>query len=171
MATKARHFLKFFLAGLMALIGFSSCSKDKSSMLVMYGTPYGSLDIKAKIVDNNDSPLNDTKIRVRLEEQGTHYTYNPYSVYDSPGYDFQLNKKSNVSGNIDTVLNRLPIGPNSKETFFVYYAKDNPSHEGKYSDDSVRITPVRIEDAEDWYWGKYKLEGTLKLKEKPAESE
>lgn len=167
MATKARHFLKIFLAGLMALIGFTSCSKDKSSMLVMYGTPYGSLDIKAKIVDNNGSPLNDIRIRVRLETEGWHYAYN----YGSPGYSFLLKKNSDVSGNIDTIMTRAPRGPLLTETFFVYYAKDNPSQEGKYSDDSIRITPVKLEDAEDWYWGKYKLEGTLKLKKKTKNSE
>ena len=119
----------------------------------MYGTPYGSLDIKAKIVDNNDSPLNDTKISAATLNEPRH------------------KKNSDVSGNIDTIMTRAPRGPLLTETFFVYYAKDNPSQEGKYSDDSIRITPVKLEDAEDWYWGKYKLEGTLKLKEKPAESE
>ena len=170
MAKKARSLFKFLLAGLISLIGFTSCSKDEESLLVMYGTPNGSLDIKAKIVGNNDSPLNDAKIRVRLEAQGTHYTYNPYSAYVSPGFSFLLNKKSDVAGNIDTVLTSFAVEPNVKETYLVYYAKDNPSHEGKFLDDSIRITPVKLEDAEGWNWGKYKLEGTLKLKEKPASS-
>ena len=62
--------------------------------------------------------FNDTKIRVRLEAQGTHYTYNPYSAYVSPGFSFLLNKKSDVAGNIDTVTSFV-VAPNVKETYFV----------------------------------------------------
>ena len=51
MAKKARSLFKFLLAGLISLIGFTSCSKDEESLLIMYGTPNGSLDIKAKIYE------------------------------------------------------------------------------------------------------------------------
>ena len=39
MATKARHFLKIFLAGMMALIGFSSCSKPYGTVTIFHAVP------------------------------------------------------------------------------------------------------------------------------------
>ena len=163
MARKALSLYKYLVAGFLALLGFASCSKNKE-VLVMYGTPYGNLEIKAKLVDPDGKPLSGTKIRVRLEARGWHdggTSYNPTGAW------FPLDKESDASGNIDTLIKDAFWAPREKETFLIYRVEDNPSHEGRFINDSIRVTPVLTDKKGDWYWGTYRLEGTLKLRKNP----
>ena len=165
MARKALSLYKYLLGGLLAFLGFTSCS-DKGSTMVLYGTPYGTLDVKAKVLDPDGKPLSGATLQMRLETAGVHY-YNGQR-YESEGYVFPDRPVTDSKGEINVVYERRPDGPNKDRSFFVYHSADNPQFEGIYADDSVKMVLTKIEDADGWYWGRIRMEGTLKLKKKPS---
>lgn len=160
MAKKALSLYKYILSALMGLLGFSSCIIPRAE----YGSPHATLSIKAKIVDESGAPVSNAKIRLRTEDNVDHGTY----IHD--GYIIPLYNKSDSNGMIDTTGTFYAV-PCKGETYFVFYAKDNPHLERVFKDDSVMVNPVQVKKAKDWFWGSYNLEGTLKLKEKPSTDE
>lgn len=165
MTKKVISLYKCFLSCLIALLGFISCSKmkEKEEIRVAYGTPYSILDIKAKIVDASGNSVSGVKLRIRTEVAGSR----DGGLWWTPGHDFLLNKKSDSLGAIDTSGTFYCCLPRMKETYFVYYSKDNPELGNKYANDSVKITPIQTAEKESWFTGAYKLEGTLKLRDNP----
>ena len=160
MAKKAISLYKYLLGILMGLLGFISCSK--SEVMVAYGTPEGTLKIKALVLDADGKPISGASLRVRLLREGRHGTS------WTPGVDFPLKRKSDSNGKIDTTGTFI-MSPSKNETFFVYHSEDNPALGDKYANDSIRINPVKLAEKDGWNWGAYELEGTLKLKEKKSD--
>ena len=157
---------KYLLGGLLVLLGFSSCSKDGNTM-VLYGTPYGTLDVKAKVLDPDGKPLSGATLQMRFETAGVHY-YNG-QPHESEGYVFGERPVTDSKGEINILYERQVVSPNKDRSYFVYHSADNPQFEGKFADDSVKMVLTKIEDDSGWYWGKIRMEGTLKLKEKPTD--
>ena len=164
MAKRTISLFKFLMVGLLALLGFTSCSKKNNEEVVsMYGSPYAKITIKATVVNDQNTPLGNARIRVRTVLPGIHYTP---SYYEDPvGEIYSIRQKTNNLGIIDTTETIFSY-PKSGETFLVYRESDNPSLNGVFSDDSVHVEPVQLEPANGWYNGACKVEGTLKLKKK-----
>ena len=170
MATKARHFLKIFLAGLMALIGFTSCSKDKESIQMMYGSPNAHLKVNAKVVDEKGNPIQGAKINIRYGANPGAFTYYVYYIVEQGGFvNNQI--ETNSDGLIPNGIAHAGV-PDKDNTYIVFRSSLNPDFGGKYESDSVKVVPVTVDEGDGgWDLGTYKIDGTLKLKEKPAESE
>ena len=142
MAKRTISLFKFLMVGLLALLGFTSCSKKNNEEIVdMYGSPYAKIKIKATVVDDQNTPLGNARIRVRTVLPGIHYTP---SYYEDPvGEIYSIRQKTNNLGIIDTTETIFSY-PKSGETFLIYRESDNPSLNGVFSDDSVHVEPVQL---------------------------
>ena len=168
MAKKARHFFKYLLVSFLTLIGFSSCSKAdleqgpeeqevEEDILVAYGSPMATLQINAKVEDASGNPVNGARMFIR-------YGKDPYALttIPSPG------DKTTSSG-IFTGWATSYYAPDKNNTYLVFRSKLNSDLAEKFADDSVKIIPQEIKKGDGaWDQGTFKIEGTLKLKEKPA---
>ncbi len=52
--------LSSICSSLLALLGFSSCSNNE----LMYGTPFGSFEMKGSVTDDSGKPISEAEIRV-----------------------------------------------------------------------------------------------------------
>ena len=97
MAKRTISLFKFLMVGLLALLGFTSCSKKNNEEVVsMYGSPYAKITIKATVVNDQNTPVENVKIRVRTVVPGIHYTP---SYYEDPvGEIYSIRQKTNNLG-------------------------------------------------------------------------
>lgn len=90
------------IAGLLSLIGYScSDSEIDDNLICMYGTPYGTFELKGKVLDNQKHPIPNVQILIRdsVPSRGwiksdTIYSDNNGEIHwklkDFPGYTYQL---------------------------------------------------------------------------------
>lgn len=58
--------INWVIAGLLSLIGYScSDSALDNDLILMYGTPYGTFELKGKVVDRQNRPIPNIQIQVR----------------------------------------------------------------------------------------------------------
>ncbi|MBP5230070.1 MAG: radical SAM-associated putative lipoprotein [Bacteroidales bacterium] len=159
MAKKTISLFKFLMVGLLALLGFTSCSKkDKKELVCMYGTPEATLHINVKVVDTDGNPVSNANLALS-------YNNVPNNIYFlGPFY-----KPTGIDGKIVGEFRSASFIPDySKfDIHLVYYKKLNPDLENKYKDDSVKVSFIKIKDPSgSWDQGTYRMEGgTLTLKE------
>lgn len=75
-------------AFLLALMGFSCSSlegDDEGEMLLMYGCPTGSYEIKGKVVDENNNAISDAIIRITQEDTNSDMAYLVADTTDTSG--------------------------------------------------------------------------------------
>lgn len=154
MAKKTISLFKFLMVGLLALLGFTSCSKKE--VVCMYGTPEATLHINVKVVDTDGNPVSNANLALS-------YNNVPNNIFFlGPFY-----KPTGIDGKIVGEF-RTTIPDYSKfDIHLVYYKKLNPDLENKYKDDSVKVSFIKIKDPSGtWDQGTYRMEGgTLTLKE------
>lgn len=117
------------------------------------------LQVNAKVEDASGNPVNGAMIIIR-------YGKEPYALttIPSPG------DKTTSSG-IFTGMAHSSFIPDKNNTYLVFRSKLNSDLAEKFADDSVKIIPQEIKKGDGvWDQGTYKIDGTLKLKEKPADS-
>ena len=154
MAKKIKGFYKLFLSFLMALVGFSACSKhEKGEMLHLYGCPYEELKVSGTIVDKNNNPVPGVKVKIKNVYPGVYY--NPY-VSSMP--------ISDEKGRINQEIN---------ETFedyvqIVFEKVGNTDAAQKFKDDSLIVKKVVTSTKKkknSLKTGEAKATFTLKLKD------
>ena len=156
MAKRTISLFKFLMVGLLALLGFTSCSKKDKEVLCMYGSPEATLHINVKVVDTDGNPVSNAKLALSYNNV-QNKIYLLHTIYKPTGIDGKIFCEY-----------RTPIPDYSKfDIHLVYNKKINPSFEDKYKDDSVKVSFIRIQDPSgDWDLGTYRVEGgTLTLKE------
>ena len=161
MATKARHFLKFFLAGLMALIGFSSCSDDV--LKAAYGSPNAHLKVNAKVVDEDGKPIKGARLNIRYNASPWSLSSYVYYIVEQGGIaknQIETNSEGLIPNGVADVFDK----PDKDNTFIVFRSSLNPEIGGKYESDSVKVVPVMLKEGDGgWNKGTYKLEGKRRI--------
>ncbi len=138
------------LIGLLGLLGFSACEEE---MRAMYGTPHATYNLKFQLTDEANKPLESTQLRVNNLGRNM-LLFTPLEKL-----------KTNSEGKIDCSVEGFGII--NKNTYLVYYEKDNEHHSGTFKEDSVKVTDIKkIEEGKGWHRGTYELKATLKLKKK-----
>lgn len=155
MAKKTISLFKFLMVGILAILGFTSCSKKKGTVC-MYGSPAATLHINVQVVDTDGNPVRNANLA---------FSYNnvPNKIY----YLDPLHKPTGIDGKIVGEF-RTAIPDYSKfDIHLVYYKKLNPDLENKYKNDSVKVSFIKINDPSGmWDLGTYRVEGgILTLKE------
>lgn len=185
MARKARHFYKYLLVSFLTLIGFSSCSKadleqgPEEEIWAAYGTPaaVASVRVKANVLDSSGSPVQGARLKLRYGKDSramsyylTHYDLVPSETH--PGwYDQLIVDSTDMTGSL-LGLETIGSVPDTSNTYIVFHSSYPSIVTGKYESDSVKVVPVKIKDGDGANdLGFYEVEGTLRLKEKTADSE
>ncbi len=140
--------MNMILASLMALLGFS-CSEYPDPE---YGSPHAELHVNGVVTDENDSPLENIKIDVKLDYKGNIYNYTWRDIYTDE------NGKWNYWTGIDD--GEMRVAPDS----VLIVANDTAN---VYAPDSVKY-PVVIDKTKgsEWVTGVATAEVDLKLKKK-----
>lgn len=74
--TTVRRIMRSCLAGIVSLLGFTSCLQDDDNEpAVMYGTPGGTFEVKGSVTDPADRPAEADVILRILTKDGYAYTY------------------------------------------------------------------------------------------------
>ena len=126
-------------------MGFSGCAPK-----VEYGVPHASLKVNAKVVDQAGNPVGSTRLVIKnlkdnyvlsaleTEADGTVSTFLYFS------YELEDFSGANV----------------------VYYKKDNPQHEGKFLDDSIKVKADTLREGDGkWFRGESGIDVNLKLRD------
>ncbi|MBO4691644.1 MAG: radical SAM-associated putative lipoprotein [Bacteroidales bacterium] len=154
MAKKTLSLFKFLMVGLLAILGFTSCSKK--GHVVMYGSPSAKLQINVKVVDTDGNPVS-----------GAYLGLSFYNYSNTIYYYAHLYKKTDSNGFYNDPYSMMIPDYPKFDIHLVYYKKLNPDLEDKYKDDSVKVSFIKIKDPSgSWDQGTYRVEGgTLTLKD------
>lgn len=139
------------LAGLLSLLGFSSC--DKAEEAAMYGVPHADFSIKGKITDSKGTLIPGIQIRY-----ASTYTGNGQTWLDSiPETSIARN------GTFDSRFQCFPTN-----NLRVYTTDIDGDENGSFANDSIDIE-LKGDDykgGEGWFSGTVEKDITLVLKEK-----
>lgn len=150
MAKKIKGFYKLFLSFLMALVGFSACSKHEKEIRYEYGSPYSNLKVVGKVVDKNNTPVDGVKIQIKPNDPNWHEWYViGERMTDSKG-NFVF--EESVGGSFSSIR-------------YVFVKKGNTAKSEGFKDDSVSVAVKKIKDGKSWCQGDFEATGTLKLKD------
>ena len=166
MARKALSLYKYLLGVFMGLLGFVSCSK--LGPVAAYGSPHARLVVDAKVVDQANNPVTNAKLIVRTSLTFTshYFVYRDTIINGQPSWINTTNETGRLYGYAESISE-----PDKDYTYLVYRSNLNPQLSGKYGDDSVKVVPTMVEKGDgNWYKGKFKLSGTVKLKEKSTDN-
>ena len=151
------------LAGLMSLLGFSSCSIIEIEGDVEYGTPNAEFVVSGKVTDTNDRGLEGIRLtvpRVDLHQRATSTFIPDLSVITSEVKDTLYTQKNGE---------------------FVYLYHDTPTNdsinihmkaEGEHVEtDSVKVTffGSDLKGGSGWYMGRAEKKINIKLRNKEGE--
>lgn len=154
--------VNYILAGILALLGFSGCSKDDGSDLVsMYGSPHTTFNLYGKILNASDKGIPDIKIEFKTK-----------MGHDEKGNAVFLPCNSAVItdqyGNFSSSYSYLPT-----DVIRIVATDIDGEANGSFANDSIDI---KISDNEyvggdgDWNWGTVSKENiTIALKERERE--
>lgn len=157
---KIKGFYKLILSFLMTILGFSSCSKHDSQILYEYGTPYEKFKLSGTILDKNDNPVSNVRIKIK---QRVYLTDT-----DAPEYSpFPVSKP--ISDKNGKIYSEISLTPDSKsETVLVVFNSEGNTEEAQmYKDDSLEVKKIVVNNKKSG-WQVSEAEGsfTLKLKDK-----
>lgn len=160
MRTRMKHLWETLAAGILALLGFASCSRIGWG-LDMYGEPHADFKALGSVTDEDGKPVEGIRVAIRRH---THYENTPGVIYDQNDWyhDDTLYTDDKgaylLSGTIFTVPNDVTL---------VFEDIDGEEHGGEYA--SAEATPEvkRTKKADGaWYEGAYEVQADVKLKKK-----
>lgn len=162
MARKIKAFWRYLLASVISFLGLSSCTCNRGNdpeVICEYGAPHTVFKLKVNVQDSEGNPVKNATLRIRTHKSS-----------DSDNSEM-IAEKTDTNG-VLTVDKEMYYSFDKDEVYVVYRSSDNPEQSPQYGNDSVKIAPVEVESAEKSLFveGTYKLDGTLKLKKKPADS-
>lgn len=118
--------MNIFLSGFLVILGFSACDSsepdDPSSMLLMYGMPPVSFELKGKVVNNEKLPVSD--IQIIIKENQLRYTGRADTLYTDKSGKFYYKSYSD------------------SETFWLIH-RDLRNQDIVYKTDSVLFKPEK----------------------------
>ncbi|MBP5693489.1 MAG: radical SAM-associated putative lipoprotein [Bacteroidales bacterium] len=164
MAKRIKAFWKYLLASVISVLGLSSCTcnrgGDNGEVICEYGAPHTVFKLKVNVQDSEGNPVQNATLRIR--------THKPSESDNTE----MIAEKTDTNG-VLTVDKEIFYSFDKDEVYVVYRSSDNPEQSTVYGNDSVKIAPVEVETEKKSLFveGTYKVDGTLKLKEKPAASE
>lgn len=133
------------LVGVLALMGFSGCAPK-----VEYGVPHASLKVNAKVVDQAGNPVGSTRLVIKNLKDN-------YVLSDL---------ETEADGTVSTFLYLSYELEDFSGANVVYYKKDNPQHEGKFLDDSVKVKADTLREGDGkWFHGELGIDFNLKLRD------
>lgn len=166
MAKKALSLYRYLLGCILAMLGLNACS-SKEVMKAAYGSPHAYLNVDARVVDQANNPIQNARLIVRTSLTETSYSsvMRDTVINGQPSWINTTNETGRIYGYTESFSE-----PDKDHTYIVYRSNLNPQLSGKYEDDSVKVVPTMVEKGDgNWYRGKFKLSGTVKLKEKTSD--
>ncbi len=145
---KLIHGTNWALAGILSLLGFSSCN---GIIRVEYGSPNADYKVSGRVTDEQGTPVPDVKVQLGKGEQ-LHY-----ASFDST--------RTGQDGRYSVSANYLPIG-----ALDLVISDTDGEANGSFENDTIHVT-FESEDyykrgKGDWYEGAAKKEVNVKLKAK-----
>ena len=140
------------LAGLLTLLGFSSCDKTGGGA-VMYGVPHADFTIKGKVVDSKGAPIPGIQIQYAPAYTGDGRTWR----------DIIPEKFIAKDGAFDNHFECFPTN-----NLRVYATDIDGAENGSFANDSIDISieGSDYKGKDGWFSGHVNKDITIKLKEK-----
>ncbi len=159
MKGKINNLFNAATAGLLSLLGFSSCSNTSGDSPCLYGSPTSDYHFKGTVTDEQGTPINGIKV-VTQEKYGD-VTLRLDSTYTDSNGTYQTADKTTVNAQGDVTDRKLFVG---------FEDVDGTENGGEFetaqsvgSDISVK----QISKGDNgWYKGKFEFTADKKLKKK-----
>ena len=143
----------WILAGLLSLLGFSSCNEQNEGGGEMYGVPHAEFSIKGKVVDSKGAPLSGIQIHYATAHTGDGRTWHE-----------QIPEKfTSENGAINNHFESFPT-----KSLRVYATDIDGPVNGSFANDSIdiEISKTDYKGGKGWFSGTVEKDIILTLKEK-----
>ena len=161
MNRKVNNLFNAFTAGLLSLLGFSSCSNnDDNEIPCLYGSPISEYHFKGTVTDDQGAPIKG--IKVVVERRDDLYAYRVDSTYTDSNGNYQTADKGSIDASYEVSKGRL----------YVNFEDVDGNENGGYfgvARAAINEIDVKQTDKGDGKWdrGKYEFTVDKKLLKKP----
>jgi putative lipoprotein (rSAM/lipoprotein system) len=158
------------LAGLMSLLGFSSCNGDNppTPVRVEYGTPHADFAVSGKVTDSNGRGL--SEIRVVVPRVDHHQRATSGFIPDHPIISEEVRDTfyTQEDGNFAYLYRGIP----SNDSLNIHMKFEDAAENARFETDSVKVTffSSDLKGGDNrWYDGKAEKKINIELKNRARE--
>ncbi|MDR1114854.1 MAG: radical SAM-associated putative lipoprotein [Tannerella sp.] len=163
-----REFIKgtnWALAGLMSLLGFSSCEKiTNGGSTEEYGTPYAEFVVSGKVTDADDQGLQGIGVIVSKVDHHQRTTSSFIPDRDVITHEVRDTSRTSANGAFEYHYNGTP----GNDSVNVHIKFEDLSENARFEADSAKVTffGSDLKGGERWYKGRAEKKISIKLKNK-----
>ncbi|MDR1114855.1 MAG: radical SAM-associated putative lipoprotein [Tannerella sp.] len=155
------------LAGLITLLGFSSCEKnDNEGVSMVCGSvwPYAEFVVSGKVTDSDDRGLQDIGVIVSKADHHQRATSSFMPDRNVVTYEIRDTLRTSANGDFEYQYYRMP----GNDSLNIYIKFEDLSENARFETDSAKITffDSDLKGGEGWYKGKAEKKIDIKLKNK-----
>ena len=132
--------MKRIVIRLLSLLGFAAVTGCDEGSLDMYGCPSATFEIKGKVFDDAETPVEGIRVFASEHSDTTGYAVRSKSVFTSK------------DGEYEVVLNTIPV----RKVYLFATDVDGEANGGEFASRSIEVdfTDAKFEGGDGWYSGK-----------------
>lgn len=152
---KINNLFNAFTAGLLSLLGFSSCSNNNNDEPCLYGSPISEYHFKGTVTDEQGAPIKGIKVVVKREDALQAYRMD--STYTDSNGNYQTADRGTVDASYDVSKGKLYVN---------FEDVDGNENGGYFGTAKAAISEIDVKqtDKGDGMWDKGKFELTVNKK-------